>query len=93
MSHRVGERVRVASRAHEGHHRTPDYVKGKTGTVQRIHAAFTNPETRAYGADGLPEQLLYMVGFTHREVWPGYRGHASDRIYVDLFEHWLEDVW
>lgn len=90
MSHRVGERVRVANRAHEGHHRTPEYVKGKTGTVQRIHAAFTNPETRAYGADGLPKQPLYTVGFTQRDVWPGYRGRASDRICVDLFEHWLE---
>ena len=45
MSYGPGERVRVAARRHDGHHRTPDYVKGKTGTVQRVHSSFTNPET------------------------------------------------
>ena len=92
MSYRVGDQVRVANRGHEGHHRTPGYLKGKTGSVQRVHASFTNPETRAYGEDGLPKPPLYLVGFTQREVWPGYRGHAGDRIYVDVFEHWLEDM-
>ena len=92
MSYRIGDQVRVASRAHEGHHRTPGYLKGKTGTVQRVHGSFANPETRAYGADGLPEQQLYLVGFEQREVWAVYLGHAGDRIYADVFEHWLEDA-
>jgi nitrile hydratase subunit beta len=90
MSYRAGERVRVAARRHEGHHRTPGYIKGKVGTVERMHRLFANPETRAYGGDGLPEQPLYLVGFVQEEVWPGYRGHRADRIYVDVFEHWLE---
>jgi nitrile hydratase subunit beta len=92
MSYSAGARVRVAARPHEGHHRTPAYVKGKTGTVERAHASFTNPETRAYGSDGLPEQRLYLVGFDQAELWDGYRGRASDRLYVDLFGHWLEPV-
>lgn len=92
MRYRTGQRVRVASRRHEDHHRTPGYLKGKTGTVERVHASFTNPETRAYGADGLSKQSLYLVGFAQRDVWPGYRGIASDRIYADLFEHWLEEA-
>jgi nitrile hydratase len=90
MTFAAGERVRVAARPHDGHHRTPAYVKGKTGTVERAHASFTNPETRAYGADGLPLARLYLVGFEQGDVWEGYRGPASDRIYVDVFEHWLE---
>jgi nitrile hydratase len=90
MRYRAGERVRVAARAHEGHHRTPGYLKGKTGTIERVHASFANPETRAYGADGLPKQPLYLVGFAQREVLPDYRGGAGDRIYADVFEHWLE---
>ena len=85
----VGERVLIAARAHEGHHRTPGYLKGKVGTIEHAHGAFTNPETRAYGTDGLPEQPLYLVGFLQREVWPEYRGRADDRIYAYLFEHWL----
>ena len=88
--YRTGQRVRVAARGHDGHHRTPGYLKGKTGTIERLHPAFTNPETRAYGDDGLPEQPLYLVGFVQRDVWPDYRGAATDRIYADLFEHWLE---
>jgi nitrile hydratase subunit beta len=86
----AGERVRVAARRHDGHHRTPEYIKGKTGTVQRVHSSFTNPETRAYGSDGLPAQRLYLVGFAQDEVWPGYPGPRTDRVYVDVFEHWLE---
>ena len=54
----------------------PGYVKGKIGSVERVHASFTNPETRAYGADGLPKQPLYLVGFAQRDVWPDYRGHG-----------------
>jgi nitrile hydratase len=84
--------VRVAARSHEGHHRTPGYLKGRTGTVERVHASFRNPETRAYGADGLPEQRLYQVGFAERDIWPDYRGHGDDRIYADVFEHWLEEA-
>jgi nitrile hydratase len=76
VSYRPGQRVRVDAREHEGHHRTPAYLKGKTGTVERTHAAFRNPETRAYGGDGLPD----------------YRGHADDRLYVDVFEHWLREA-
>jgi hypothetical protein len=91
MRYRPGQRVRVAARPHEGHHRTPGYLKGKIGSVERAHASFTNPETRAYGSDGLPEEPLYLVCFAQREVWPDYRGPADDRIYVDVFEHWLEE--
>ncbi len=90
MKYRAGQRVRVAARPHEGHHRTPGYVKGKTGSVERVHASFPNPETRAYGRDGLPKQPLYLVGFAQRDLWPDSRGHPGDRIYVDVFEHWLE---
>jgi hypothetical protein len=25
-------------------------------------------------------------------VWPDYAGQSRDRIYLDLFEHWLEDA-
>ena len=92
MSYRVGQQVRVAARSHDGHHRTPGYIKGKIGRVERSHASFTNPETRAYGSDGLPEQPLYLVAFAYGDVWPGDSLHAADRIYVDVFEHWLAET-
>ena len=92
MRHCAGQRVRVVARPHEGHHRTPGYLKDKTGTIERVHGSFTNPETRAYGGDGLPMQALYLVCFAQRDIWPDYRGDAGDLIYVDLFEHWLEEA-
>jgi nitrile hydratase subunit beta len=92
MRYRAGQRVRVAGRRHEGHHRTPGYLKGKTGVVERFHESFVNPETRAYGGNGLPKQPLYLVGFAQRDVWPDYRGGAGDRIYADVFEPWLEEA-
>lgn len=85
----AGQPVRVADREHPGHHRTPGYLKGKTGRVEHLHASFANPETHAYGADGLPLQPLYLVSFARREVWPDANS-TTDRIYADVFEHWLE---
>jgi hypothetical protein len=82
MTFRTGQKVRVSARAHTGHHRTPGYIKDKVGTVERVHGAFTNPETRAYGKDGLPEQPLYLVSFAR----------GTDRILVDVYEHWLEEA-
>jgi nitrile hydratase subunit beta len=92
VSFEPGQRVRVSARSHEGHCRTPGYLKGKTGNVERLHGSFTNPETRAYGSDGLPEQPLYEVVFRQREVWPGYSGPDGDRIAVDVYGHWLEEA-
>lgn len=84
---RVGERVRVSDRAHAGHHRTPAYLKGRYGTIARVHATFPDPETRAYGETGLPERRLYLVDFG---VDDGQRRTGAVRILADVFEHWLE---
>jgi nitrile hydratase subunit beta len=92
MMYRVGELVTVAARAHGGHHRTPSYIKGKTGRIERVHAAFRNPERRAYGEDGLPEMPLYLVGFARSDLWPDALAVGDHRVYVDVFEHWLEEA-
>ena len=89
MSFSVGQRVRVSDRAHPGHHRTPGYLKDGMGEIVHAHGAFTNPETRAYGADGLPRQPLYLVAFARTDLFPGGNG---DRVYADVFEHWLEEA-
>jgi hypothetical protein len=85
-----GERVRVLDAPSIGHIRTPEFIKGKTGWVERMHGEFRNPESLAYGGDGLPKQPLYLVRFRQHDVWPRYSGPARDSIYVDLYEHWLE---
>ena len=90
MTFSPGQRVRVSARAHRGHHRTPRYVKGTVGVVERKQGEFTNPETRAYGESGLPERALYLVRFAAEDVWPG--ASPRDRLCVDVFEHWLEEA-
>jgi nitrile hydratase len=88
-----GDRVRVVNRNASGHVRTPAYVRGKPGWIERVHGDFRNPETLAYGGDGLPRQPLYMVGFRQLDLWPDrYAECADDRLYVDLYEHWLEPL-
>jgi nitrile hydratase subunit beta len=86
-----GDAVRVKDEERPGHIRTPHYIRGKFGRVEAIHGEFRNPEALAYGGDGLPRRPLYLVGFPQSEVWGSrYRGAPADRIYVDIFEHWLE---
>jgi hypothetical protein len=84
------EDVRVRFAEGPGHVRTPWYVQGKVGWVEVAHGSFRNPEQRAYGRDGLPTIPLYTVGFRQTDVWAQYNGSPHDKVYVDIFEHWLE---
>lgn len=85
-----GDRVRVRPAEKPGHVRTPGYLKGKTGRVESLLGEFPNPEDLAYGLSGLPERPLYKVGFRQADLWDDYDGPAEDRLYADVFEHWLE---
>lgn len=85
-----GDRVRVKMEDRPGHIRTPFYVRGKTGRVEKVHGDFLNPEQLAYGKDGLPKKTLYEVGFAQSEVWERYEASRRDKLYVDIYEHWLE---
>ncbi len=86
-----GDRVRVRSGAPLGHVRTPWYIRGHAGVVERVCGAFPNPEELAQQRDGLPVQPLYRVRFLQKDVWPGYRGNAADVLELEVFQHWLED--
>ena len=86
----VGERVRGKRRVPPGHRRTPTYIRGKLGEIERICGAFPNPEELAYGFDGEPKKVLYRVRFTQKEVWPHYQGPGRDLIEMEIYEHWLE---
>ena len=90
--YQVGDRVLVKRRYPPGHRRTPNYIRGKTGVIERICGAFPNPEELAYGFDGEPKKVLYRVRFLQKDVWPRYSGAACDVIEMEIFEHWLEPV-
>ena len=85
-----GERVRVVKAYPAGHVRTPFYIRGCSGEVERICGAFAIPEELAQMRDGLPPQPLYRVRFRQRDVWPDYAGPVADVVEVEIYQHWLE---
>jgi nitrile hydratase len=86
----VGARVRVRSSYPPGHLRTPYYIRGKAGVIERVLDTFPNPEDRAYGRRGEPRPRLYRVRFVQRDVWPNYTGPGADTVDIELYQHWLE---
>jgi len=86
----VGDRVEVRSTYPAGHIRTPKYVRGRRGIVERLCGMYPNPEELAYARSGLPVEPLYRVRFRQTELWPDYRDSVSDTVDVEIFQHWLE---
>jgi hypothetical protein len=85
-----GDRVRVLKSYPPGHIRTPYYIRGCVGEIERLCGTFPNPEELALMRSGLPAQPLYRVRFLQREVWPGYAGSPRDVVEVEIFQHWLD---
>ena len=90
-SFRPGDAVRVMQAYPLGHVRTPFYIRGKTGCVERVYGEFLNPESLAFGRDGLPKKTLYLIAFNQSDVW-GKSIKTQDKVLVDIYEHWLEPV-
>ena len=84
-----GAVVRVRNMQPPGHIRTPQYLRGKTGVIERRLGPFGNPEQLAYGQAGasLP---LYRVRFTMAELWGPAAESPSDTIDAEIYAHWLE---
>ena len=85
-----GDRVAVRRRESPGHVRTPYYVRGRIGVVERICGLFHNPEELAYGRPGSPATPLYRVRFALAHIWTDYDGAAADTVEVEILEPWLE---
>ena len=85
-----GDPVRVRRAFPPGHIRTPFYIRGKSGCIERLCDSLANPEELAFGRNGLPALPLYRVRFAQRAVWPDYAGSADDTVDIEIYEHWLE---
>ena len=82
-------KVRVKRLAPPGHVRTPWYLRGKTGEIERTLGPFPNPEHLAYGHAG--ERLpLHRVRFTMAELWGPDAENPADVIEAEIYAHWLE---
>jgi nitrile hydratase len=69
------------------HIRTPHYLRGQTGTVERHLGDFPNPEDLAFARPAALKPL-YHVRFDLPLAWP--EGRPGDALLVELYEHWLE---
>ena len=77
---REGDRVRVLTEVRDGNPRTPQYLRGRTGTVVLVHGVVENPldHHEAYPP-------LYSVVFPLPD-----RRDPHDEVLADLHEEWLE---
>jgi nitrile hydratase len=86
----AGDAVAVRRSEPLGHVRTPYYVRGLEGIVERVCGPYADPEELAYGRPGLPARPLYRVRFRQRDVWPEYDQMSNDCVEVEIYEHWLD---
>mmetsp|Transcript_58530 Transcript_58530/g.134288 ORF Transcript_58530/g.134288 Transcript_58530/m.134288 type:complete len:416 (-) Transcript_58530:1150-2397(-) len=69
------------------HLRTPGYVHGATGTIERLCGRFGDPALLAYGVCG-PQQFLYRVRFAKQDLWEEEEP-SLDTVDVEVYEGWL----
>jgi nitrile hydratase subunit beta len=86
----VGDRVRARNTHPRTHTRLPRYVRGRTGTVERVHGCHVFPDVHAHGG-GEDPQWLYTVRFEARELW-GQDADPAAAVSVDAFEPYLESA-
>lgn len=72
-----------------GHVRTPAYLRGKTGWVERRLGTFPNPEQLAYGFKGDPLPLI-RLRFCMADVWGPDADNPEDTVDAEIYSHWLE---
>ena len=87
-----GQIVKINSIYPPGHVRTPYFVRGHQGAIDHFWGTYPNPEELAYGRRQSSECPLYRVVFSQSSLWPNYQGSKTDKLYVDIYEHWLEPV-
>lgn len=85
---KVGDRVRARRVGTPRHSRLPHYVRGLTGTIQRVQPPHVLPETHAHFEGENPEHV-YKVAFSSDTLW----GEDAEpfTLTIDLWESYLEE--
>jgi nitrile hydratase beta subunit len=84
----IGQRVRTRAEAPPHHSRLPAYVRGRTGTVERLHGCHVFADAHAQGLGEQP-QWLYSVVFDGQALW-GADTASGLRVSVDAWDSTLE---
>jgi nitrile hydratase len=85
---RVGQRVRTRTQAVPHHTRLPGYVRGKVGTIARLHGSHVFADAHAQGLGESP-QPLYTVVFEGVELW-GADAAPGLAVSIDAWESYLQ---
>ncbi|WP_422745138.1 nitrile hydratase subunit beta [Mycobacterium sp. WMMD1722] len=87
----IGARVRIANPRTDAHSRLPGYLRGRTGTVERIFEGDYAYFCRT--GDGIGDAMpIYIVGFDPAEIWGGRAEAGPLSLYAELFEAYLEPM-
>lgn len=87
----AGDRVIISSRFPVGHYRVPRYIRGKQCVIEAvIEPCGVNNEEEGFGRNAGQKRHYYRVAIPLSEVWPGYKGSASDGLRIEIFENWLQ---
>lgn len=89
-----GERVRVKRHASSvewkrPHIRTPGYIYGALGVIERVCGRHGDPSFLAFGLEA-PTVQLYRVQFQQGDIWPEHNSSSNHVVEVEVYEHWLE---
>jgi hypothetical protein len=83
----IGATVRCRLDGASGHTRLPQYVRGRAGAIHAHHGGHVFADAAARGEHR--GEHLYTVSFASSDLWPEAKG-SSDRVFVDLWESYLE---
>jgi nitrile hydratase len=86
--YRLGQRVVTRAAPADHHTRLPAYLRGRTGTVERILGFHVYADSHAQGL-GEDSQWLYSVCFDARELW-GTEAAPRDGVSFDAWQPYLE---
>jgi len=84
----IGDLVTARNVHPRGHTRLPRYVRGRRGTITRLHSPAVFPDTDAHGR-GEHAQYVYTVRFKSQELW-GDTAEPNETVHVGLWESYLE---
>ena len=74
------------------HCRTPFYIRGCVGKIERICGMFGNPEELAFGRVGGGKRILYGERFSQCDIWPDNGGPKIDKFDIEEYGRSLINI-
>jgi nitrile hydratase beta subunit len=84
----VGSTVRITNVPADAHSRLPGYLRGRTGTVERVFEG--DYGYFVHTGDGIGDPMpIYIVEFDPAEIWGPRAEDGPLKLYAELFEAYL----